>query len=156
MAPPSPAVLSESTVVRLPRGASSRAKDSGWMLIPIRETTHGCCREWSMLASWRNSEKLFMASMARRCLSIVSGWWREGLLQGGPGSRGLGGRSAASCQTGLLRVRVRGLSHGSGHQTQPLPSGAKEALLDLTLLVQQSHPRRTKASVGPQHWAWNP
>lgn len=33
---------------------------------------HGCCREWSMLASWRNSEKFLMASMARRCLSIVS------------------------------------------------------------------------------------
>lgn len=69
-----PLAFSDNTVVRLPKGASSRAKQSGWMLIPIKETTHGCCKEWSMLASWRNSEKFFMASIALRCLSMVSKW----------------------------------------------------------------------------------
>lgn len=39
----------------------------------MRETMQGCCSEWSMLASWRNSEKFFMASMALRCFSMVSG-----------------------------------------------------------------------------------
>lgn len=68
-----PLEFSERTVVRLPSGASSRAKQSGWMLMPMRDTMQGCCRECSMLASWRNSEKFFMASMARRCFSMVSG-----------------------------------------------------------------------------------
>lgn len=58
--------------MRLPKGAKSRAKQRGWMLMPIRDTMHGCCKEWSMLASCRNSEKFFMASMARRCFSMVS------------------------------------------------------------------------------------
>lgn len=67
-----PLEFSDNTVVRLPRGASSRAKQSGWMLMPMRETMQGCCSEWSMMASWRNSEKFFMASMALRCFSMVS------------------------------------------------------------------------------------
>lgn len=67
-----PLEFSDNTVVRLPRGASSRAKQRGWMLMPMRETMQGCCREWSMLASCRNSEKFFMASMALRCFSMVS------------------------------------------------------------------------------------
>lgn len=75
---PLPLEFPDNTVVRLPKGASSKAKQSGWMLIPIKETTHGCCKEWSMLASWRNSEKFFMASMARRCLSIVSRQRKQG------------------------------------------------------------------------------
>jgi hypothetical protein len=38
------------------------------MLMPMQ----GCCRACSILASCRNSEKFFMASVARRCLSMVS------------------------------------------------------------------------------------
>lgn len=75
-----PLEFSDNTVVRLPRGASSRAKQRGWMLMPMRETMQGCCSEWSMLASWRNSEKFFMASMALRCFSIVSAKTHKPLL----------------------------------------------------------------------------
>ena len=75
-----PLEFSDNTVVRLPRGASSRAKHRGWMLMPMRDTMQGCCSEWSMLASWRNSEKFFMASMALRCFSMVSGKTHKPLL----------------------------------------------------------------------------
>lgn len=67
-----PLAFSDSTVLRLPSGASSSAKQSGWMLMPMRDTMQGCCRACSMLASCRNSEKFLMASVARRCLSMVS------------------------------------------------------------------------------------
>ena len=40
--------------------------------MPMRDTMQGCCRACSMLASCRNSEKFLMASVARRCLSMVS------------------------------------------------------------------------------------
>lgn len=67
-----PLAFSDSTVLRLPRGASSSAKQSGWTLMPMRDTMQGCCRACSMLASCRNSEKLLMASVACRRLSMVS------------------------------------------------------------------------------------
>lgn len=67
-----PLAFSDSTVLRLLSGASSRAKQSGWMLMPMRDTMHGCCRACNMLASCRKSEKFFMASMALRCLNMVS------------------------------------------------------------------------------------
>lgn len=67
-----PLAFSDSTVLRLLSGASSRAKQSGWMLMPMSDTMHGCCRACNMLASCRKSEKFFMASMALRCLNMVS------------------------------------------------------------------------------------
>lgn len=70
---PLPLRLSSTTVLRLPRGANCRAKQSGWMLMPTRETMQGCCRECNMLASWRNSEKLRKASADCRCFTMVSG-----------------------------------------------------------------------------------
>ncbi len=39
-----PLARSSRMVLRLPSGASSRAKQSGWMLMPTRATIHGCCR----------------------------------------------------------------------------------------------------------------
>lgn len=84
-----PLAFSDSTVLRLPSGASSRAKQSGWMLMPMRDTMQGCCRACSMLASCRNSEKFFMASVARRCLSMVSAGEGTAIsaAQGGEGHR---------------------------------------------------------------------
>lgn len=70
---PLPLRLSSRTVLRLPRGANCRAKQSGWMLMPTKETMQGCCRECNMLASWRNSEKLRKASADCRCFIMVSG-----------------------------------------------------------------------------------
>lgn len=64
--------FSSRTVLRLPSGASCRAKQSGWMLMPTRETMQGCCRECNILASWRNSEKLREASADCRCFTMVS------------------------------------------------------------------------------------
>ncbi|TNN75320.1 hypothetical protein EYF80_014367 [Liparis tanakae] len=73
-----PLRFSANTVLRLPRGASCRAKHSGWMLMPTRETMQGCCRECNMLASWRNSEKLRQASADCRCFTMVSEAGRKG------------------------------------------------------------------------------
>lgn len=68
-----PLRFSSRTVLRLPSGANCRAKQSGWMLMPTRETMQGCCRECNILASWRNSEKLRKASADCRCFTMVSG-----------------------------------------------------------------------------------
>lgn len=97
-----PLEFSDKTVVRLPRGASSSAKQSGWMLMPMRETMQGCCSEWSMLASWRNSEKFFMASMALRCFSMVSGKTNKPLL------------------TLQLRKHVRDFLQGATHRAKEI------------------------------------
>lgn len=75
---PLPLCLSSRTVLRLPTGANCRAKQSGWMLMPTRETMQGCCRECNILASWRNSEKLRQASADCRCFTMVSGAKNKG------------------------------------------------------------------------------
>lgn len=53
-----PLCFSSNTVLRLPKGANCRAKQSGWMLMPTSETMQGCWRECNVLDSWRNSAKL--------------------------------------------------------------------------------------------------
>lgn len=73
-----PLRLSSRTVLRLPRGANCRAKQSGWMLMPTRETMQGCCRECNILASWRYSEKLRQASADCRCFTMVSEAMKKG------------------------------------------------------------------------------
>lgn len=101
-----PLAFSDSTVLRLPSGASSRAKQSGWMLMPMSDTMQGCCRACSMLASCRNSEKFFMASVARRCLSMVSAGESEAVCaaRGAP----LGPLGCGSCHTQSCPMGARG------------------------------------------------
>lgn len=72
--------------------------------MPMSDTMQGCCRACSMLASCRNSEKFFMASVARRCLSMVSaGRAWPSVLPGDP----LLGRSGGGPAT--RRAAPRGL-----------------------------------------------